>query len=79
MLPIGISDDGLVSAALDKKKKGLEAAIKDVMGNEPGLPPFDLEPLPPLHRGNFHSTWRSCSLKMPKIFTLQRFGGRRKR
>lgn len=39
-------DDGLVAAALDKKRNGLEATIRDVMGNELGLPPFDLEPLP---------------------------------
>ncbi|KAI5338412.1 hypothetical protein L3X38_017683 [Prunus dulcis] len=38
------SDDELVSAALDKKRKGLEVAIRDVMGNELELPPFDFEP-----------------------------------
>lgn len=37
MLPIGISDDGLVSTTLDKRRNGLEAAIRDVMGNELGL------------------------------------------
>lgn len=36
-------DDGLVAVALDKKRKGLEAAIRDII-SEPGLPSFDLEP-----------------------------------
>lgn len=41
-------DDRLVSAALDKKKKRLRGCHKDVMGNEPSLPSFGLEPLPKL-------------------------------
>lgn len=41
-------DDGIVMAALDKRMKGFEATIQHVMGDELGLPPFDLEPPPKL-------------------------------
>ncbi|KAI5349592.1 hypothetical protein L3X38_002480 [Prunus dulcis] len=44
-------DDGIVMAALDKRMRGLEAAIHHVMGDESELPPFDLEPHPKLPLG----------------------------